>query len=64
MAKPFWHSTYSGTYLGEIAPMPSTEIAALSKHMTPINFITIKSTKKSIISLQVAPRAPTVPAIP
>ena len=40
-----------GTYLGEIAPMASAEIALLSKHMTPKMFITITSAKKIMITI-------------
>ena len=40
---------HAGSYLGEIAPMASSEIAPLSKYMTPKLFNTITSAKKIMI---------------
>ena len=39
----------TGVYLREIAPMATTEIVPLSKHLTSTFFITITSDKKIMI---------------
>ena len=46
--------TEAGGCLGQIAPMTSTQIAPLSKHVTPIFVITITSAKIMMVQLIVS----------